>query len=456
MSKTGFSVPADFVTHCATGVAGLTALLLAQFLSPVIAALVGLVLVSVGAMVATGLLRNRTRNGLAIVENAVIKGEQPVGTSVYHETAVSVVTHISRLAAVASKGREQSREVEALLTAFDRRSRDGNGNSSPSQQLTRLLRSLGNNSRITIQKIGNMERGLDVVSQNLGEIGQDQYDLVRAAAREVDSLAKSVETIHLNAKEAGSCDSSTDRVVDRVTSGLLDFQKQLDTLRELLTNCDKKSHFLRDQTTEIASLLQSIVEHSARTDTMALNASIESVRAGEHGRGFAAAADEIRKLTGIISESTQSVLERLKVVESSAGEASELCTDGQGTLETQLNVARDVTQAMTEIRETNQKSRERLEKVVSKSSKQMDHITEVAKTLDGLLGCRDRGSLQLEEGAARRRDLRGGLAELDMLLEPLVPNGRAAAPAAADQGPPAATTGSDTVDLEVIDLAGAK
>ena len=454
MSKSGFSISAAFVSHALTGIAGLLALLAAQFVSPLIAGVGGGGLVLIGAFVAASFLRNRNRNGLALIENAVASGDKPPGNGEFHVAASNIVNHISRLATVASRGREQSREVEALLNAFDRRNREGADKPNASKQLTRLLVSLGNDSRASVSGLGAVQRELDLISQKVAEINDEQQELVREGAKEVDHLAQSIETVHTNAKEVGVGGAATDRIVDRVSSRLLDFQEQLDRLRELLSSCDKKSHFLRDQATEIAALLQSIVEHSAKTDTMALNASIESVRAGEHGRGFAAAADEIRKLTGVISESTQSVLERLKVVESSAGEASELCIDGQGTLDTQLTVARDVTQSMSEIRETNQKSREQLDNVLEKTAAQMDHVTAMAKVLDGLLGCVDRSVLQLEDGDGRRKAFRSRLLKLDQLLEPLAPNARSSAPTAALQGPPAKS--SDTVDLESIDLAKIK
>ncbi len=170
-------------------------------------------------------------------------------------------------------------------------------------------------------QLGNSSEELSVISaQNNQSIGaqKTQTEEVSMAMSEMKAAVQSVsESITNTATSAESANRDTADGREKVDSTI----QAIQVLTEQIQQGASVIHQLEQDSKDISSVLDVIVGVAEQTNLLALNAAIEAARAGEHGRGFAVVADEVRTLAGRTQESTKEITQVIEKLQAGSNKA---------------------------------------------------------------------------------------------------------------------------------------
>ncbi len=332
------------------------------------------------------MLTRRIKSGLCCLEVVVAKhGEAsftPCGLHEFDVMAEQIAHHARRWDEIAANHQEQVRELHAILLVLNRR--DGQGNSS-NTQLRNVLSGIGHSLHQQVTQLENSSVEMGNHTQAIAESAEAQGNAVIKTGAYVEQLSTNFDTVSRNSNTVHDAIQSTRQSAEEALQLVHQLTEGINRIRCHSETSERKIRSLGDPSRQIGAILGTIGDITARTELLALNASIESIRAGEHGRGFAIVADEVRKLSEQAAQATSEITGLLEAMQLKTQESISVIAQERSEVASEVEIAAATESLLKQICQTTEEDATVAKEITASTEQQLQLTEDVVEGLEQIL-----------------------------------------------------------------------
>jgi methyl-accepting chemotaxis protein len=249
----------------------------------------------------------------------------------------------------------------------------------------------------TSESVMQLVQAVDGIARGAAE----QARQVQAASETAGEMADGVEEVAQRAQSVAETSQTTRQTAETGAQAVRDTVAGMAEIKGVVSAATERVLDLGKLGDKIGAVVETIDDIAEQTNLLALNAAIEAARAGEHGRGFAVVADEVRKLAERAGRETRQITDLIKAVQVGTSEAVAAMQRGSASVEQGTTKANQAGQALEQILRAVEVTVRQVSEIAASSQQMARGARSVTAAMESISAVVEENTASTEEMAAQ-------------------------------------------------------
>ena len=262
------------------------------------------------------------------------------------------------------------------------------------------------------QQAGGATQQISATIQQVAKGAGEQTRAVTESATVVGQMSSAIEQVATNAQSVSEASAEAARSAKEGSDTVGRAVKAVTRIREAIIPAAEKVKELGVKSSEIGNIVEVIDDIAEQTNLLALNAAIEAARAGEHGKGFAVVADEVRRLAERSSRATKEIANLISSVQAGTEQAVAAMDEGAMRVEEGSSLAAEAGASLQQILRAAEVANEQMQGISAAAQQMSASSMTVVRAIDNISSISEENAAAAEEVSAATEEMSAQVEEM--------------------------------------------